>query len=249
MHTEELRLNRRRFMYSLSAGAALLAVPAVYADELVRTPRQTEGPFYPTRLPLDTDNDLLVINDSLTPASGQPTLLSGRILDSRGDPLRNVLVEIWQCDNNGVYLHPGSANNGKRDPNFQGFGRFLTGMNGEYLFRTIKPVPYPGRTGHVHFAVKIKGEKTFTTQCYVKGEPLNDSDGVLKEIKDPKAKASVIIPFTPLPGSRVGELNARFDIVLSDVTDGTGRLVVLPGAKGEEDVNQEDGQQTDSCGP
>src|SRR5262245_28839599 len=104
MNTNEMSLNRRRFIHTLSAGAALFAVPGVYADELVRTPRQTEGPFYPTKLPLDTDNDLLVINDSTTPASGQPTLLSGRILDSRGDALRNVLVEIWQCDNNGVYL-------------------------------------------------------------------------------------------------------------------------------------------------
>jgi protocatechuate 3,4-dioxygenase beta subunit len=217
MQANELKLNRRRFIHTLSAvsaGAAIFAVPGVYADELVRTPRQTEGPFYPSKLPLDTDNDLLVINDSTTPASGQATLLSGRILDSRGDPLRNVMVEIWQCDNNGVYLHPNSANNGKRDPNFQGFGRFLTGSSGEYLFRTIKPVPYPGRTGHVHFAVKIRGQETFTTQCYVKGEPLNDKDGVLKEIKDPKAKASVIIPFTPLAGSRADELAARFDIVL-----------------------------------
>ena len=214
MPANELRLNRRRFVHTLSAGAALLAVPGVYADELVRTPRQTEGPFYPIKLPLDTDNDLLVINDSTTPASGQPTWLSGRILDSRGEPLRNVLVEIWQCDNNGVYLHPNSANNGKRDPNFQGFGRFLTGSTGEYLFRTIKPVPYPGRTGHVHFALKIKGQETFTTQCYVKGEPLNGKDGVLNQIKDAKARASVIIPFSPLPGSRTDELSARFDIVL-----------------------------------
>ena len=79
--------------------------PGAFAEELIRTPRQTEGPFYPDHLPLDTDNDLIIVNDSLTPASGEITHLSGRILDGRGDPIRNALVEIWQVDNNGVYLH------------------------------------------------------------------------------------------------------------------------------------------------
>ena len=107
------------------------SVPGAFAGELVRTPRQTEGPFYPEQLPLDTDNDLLVINDSITPAIGEITYLSGRILDARGEPIRNAVVEIWQTDKNGVYLHSGSANSKKRDGNFQGFGRFLTGSSGE----------------------------------------------------------------------------------------------------------------------
>ena len=190
------------------------SVPGAFAAELVRTPRQTEGPFYPDHLPLDTDNDLVVINDALTPAAGEITYLSGRILDSRGEPIRNALVEIWQTDKNGVYLHSGSNDHKKRDTNFQGFGRFLTGSTGEYLFRTIKPVPYPGRTPHIHFAVKTKGQEKFTTQCYVAGEPQNERDGVLKGIKDEKAKRSVVVPFSPIKNSRAAELAARFDIVL-----------------------------------
>src|SRR5438034_5628130 len=142
----DLSQNRRQFLRSLSFGAALFAVPGAYADELIRTPRQTEGPFYPDHLPLDTDNDLIIVNDGITPAVGEITHLSGRILDSRGDPIRNVLVEIWQVDNNGVYLHTRSNNHAGRDKNFQGFGRFLTGSAGEYYFRTVKPVLYPGRT-------------------------------------------------------------------------------------------------------
>jgi len=82
------------------------------------------------------------------------------------------------------------------------------------LFRTIKPVAYPGRTPHIHFAIKARGHDKFTTQCYVEGEPKNESDGVLSAIKDPKAKWSVIIPFAPLKESRIGELTAQFDIVL-----------------------------------
>lgn len=206
--------NRRRFLTRFGYAAALLAVPGAFAEQLVITPRQTEGPFYPDKLPLDTDNDLIILNDGITPAVGEITWLSGRVLDAKGGPVRNAVVEIWQCDARGVYLHRGSDNAAKRDANFQGFGRFRTGSSGEYLFRTIKPVAYPGRTPHVHFAVKLRGRDKFTTQCYVQGEPQNERDSVLRGISDPKARASVIVPFTPLKESRVGELAARFDIVL-----------------------------------
>ena len=150
MNTQHLLDNRRNFFRSLTAGVAFFSIPGLFAEEVVRTPRQTEGPFYPDKLPLDTDNDLLIINDAITPAVGEITWLSGRILDARGEPIRNAEVEIWQCDNNGAYLHSKSGNKEKCDPNFQGFGRCLTGLTGEYLFRTIKPVPYPGRTPHIH---------------------------------------------------------------------------------------------------
>jgi protocatechuate 3,4-dioxygenase beta subunit len=195
-------------------GAVALTTPGVFAEELLRTPRQTEGPFYPNKLPLDTDNDLLIINDAITPAVGEVTHLSGKILDARGEPVRNGVVEIWQVDSNGAYLHPGSANTDKRDANFQGFGRFLTGSGGEYYFRTIKPVPYPGRTPHIHLAVKLPGRDKFTTQCYIKGHPGNERDFILNAIRDPRARASVLIDFLPMKGSRIGELAARFDIVL-----------------------------------
>ena len=204
---------RRRFLRSLTVGAAFFAVPGAFAEELLRTPAQTEGPFYPDHLPLDTDNDLIIVNDGLTPAVGEITHLNGRILDANGQPIHNALVEIWQVDNNGVYLHSGDKH-AARDKNFQGFGRFLTGSSGEYYFRTIKPVLYPGRTRHIHFAIKMKGHDKWTTQCYVKGEPHNERDGVYKDIHDPKARESVTIDFAPVKGSRAGELAAKFDIVL-----------------------------------
>src|SRR5687767_434439 len=107
-----IKTSRRRFVYSL---AALFTVRGAFAEELVRTPAQTEGPFYPDKLPLDTDNDLLIINDGITPAVGEVTWLSGRVLDARGEPVRNALVEIWQVDNNGAYLHSGTDNAARRD--------------------------------------------------------------------------------------------------------------------------------------
>ena len=208
------REDRRRFLTRLAFTSALFAAPGAFAEELIRTPSQTEGPFYPDHLPLDTDNDLILLNDSLTPAVGEVTWLSGRILDAKGNPIRNATVEIWQCDAKGVYLHGNSDNAAKRDANFQGFGRFLTGSTGEYLFRTIKPVAYPGRTPHIHFAVKFKGRDKFTTQCYIKGDPQNDQDMVIKGIRDAKARESVIVPFAPVKNSKAGELAAKFDIVM-----------------------------------
>jgi protocatechuate 3,4-dioxygenase beta subunit len=206
---------RRYFLTSLAAsGAGLLYAPGALAEQLALTPRQTEGPFYPTKLPLDTDNDLIVVNSGLTPADGVITHLTGRLLDARGEPVRNAVVEIWQADARGVYLHPGSDNGARRDAHFQGFGRFLTGATGEYYFRTIKPVPYPGRTPHIHFKVARAGKALLTTQCYIQGEAQNDRDGVLRGIRDERARRSVIVPFTALPQSTAGELQARFDIVL-----------------------------------
>src|SRR5439155_6874052 len=153
---------RRAFVRQLGLGAALFAIPGAFAEEIIRTPKQTEGPFYPDHLPLDTDNDLIIVNDGLTPALGEVTHLSGRILDAKGDPIRNALVEIWQVDNNGVYLHSKDTH-AARDKNFQGFGRFLTGSSGEYYFRTIKPVLYPVRTAHIHYKIKKQGKELLTT--------------------------------------------------------------------------------------
>ena len=207
-------LTRRGFLGGVALGVAAFSTPGAFAEELVRTPAQTEGPFYPDKLPLDTDNDLLIINDTISPAVGEITHLGGRILDAKGDPIRNALVEIWQVDHNGAYLHSGTSNREKRDGNFQGFGRFLTGSTGEYYFRTVKPVPYPGRTPHIHFAVKIKGRDKFTTQCYVKGHPGNERDGIWRSVRDPKARESITVDFAPVKQSKIGELAAKFDVVL-----------------------------------
>ncbi len=207
-------LDRRRFLTRSSLALALFATPGAFAEELLRTPPQTEGPFYPDHLPLDTDNDLIIVNDGLTPAVGEITYVSGRILDASGAPIRNATVEIWQCDHGGAYLHSRTGNADKRDTNFQGFGRFVTGSTGEYLFRTIKPVSYPGRCPHIHYAIKMKGREKWTTQCYVKGEASNEKDGVWRGIRDEKQRESVTVDFAPLKDTKAGELAARFDIVM-----------------------------------
>jgi len=218
------RRDSLRLAFGSVAGAAMplaawpfFQTPGLFAEEVekrFKTPSQTEGPFYPDHLPLDTDNDLLVVNDELTPAVGTITHLSGRILDSRGEPLRNHVIEIWQCDNNGAYLHSRSGNADKRDSSFQGFGRFLTSSTGEYYFRTIKPVPYPGRTPHIHVKVRKGDRELLTTQFYVEGEELNQRDGIYRGLGSDEARKSVTAEFKPLADSKIGELAARIDVVL-----------------------------------
>ncbi len=203
---------RRALLSSLLIGSLACGAPAALAQGVMATPAQTEGPFYPDRLPLDQDNDLTRVNGNKASAAGEITDLTGRILDQNGRPLRGVVIEIWQVDHNGHYIHTRDAGAGN-DANFQGFGRFETGEDGAYRFRTIKPVPYPGRTPHIHVKVR-KGERgLLTTQLYVQGHPLNDGDGVLRSMRDPQQRASLMVPFLASK-EHPGELTARFDIVL-----------------------------------
>lgn len=207
--------SRRAFFRDLGLATALFTVPGAYAEELMRpTAWVEEGPFYPPKLPLDTDNDLLIVNDSITPAVGQVTHVGGRLLDRRGDPVRNATIELWNVDSHGIYLAD-QNNRSAFDPHFQGFGRFLTGSTGEYYFRTIKPIAYNGRKApHLHFKVKIKGREPWTTQLFIKGDPGNPQDALWRRIGDEATRATVTVDFAPLKGSRVDELGARFDIIL-----------------------------------
>jgi len=210
--------DRRQFLRWVAIGTAagtFFNVRGAFAQELVLTPPQTEGPYYPIQLPLDQATDLLIINDSITPAVGEIVQVSGRVLTPSGSPVRNATVEIWQADNTGAYLHPRSMGYAGRDLNFQGYGRFETASDGEYRFRTIKPALYTGRTRHIHFKVRSSGRQDLTTQCYFQGEPQNANDGVLRGIRDERQRNSVIVAFTPVPASKVAALAGRFDIVLS----------------------------------
>jgi protocatechuate 3,4-dioxygenase beta subunit len=199
---------------SLALGAAAFVASGAFAEEveLARTPRVTEGPFYPRRLPLDTDNDLIIINKSLTPAVGQITNLTGRVLGTSGTPIKDAVVEIWQCDAKGVYLAQGDRRG--RDVNFQGFGRFTTGTKGEYRFRTIKPVPYPGRAPHIHVKVKKGGRELLTTQFFIAGHAQNRRDGIFRGIGDTLTRELVLLDFKPVKGSKVNELSTSLDIVI-----------------------------------
>jgi protocatechuate 3,4-dioxygenase beta subunit len=207
-------LTRRQLLMAGSLGAAAWLVPGVFADELARTPAMTEGPFYPDRLPLDTDNDLVIVGNSTTPAVGEITHLTGRVLSQNGSPMNNIVVEIWQVDGNGAYLHSGTSNAANRDRNFQGFGRFTTNQRGEYRFRTVKPVAYPGRCPHIHFKLKRGDRELLVTQLFITGQAGNARDGIYREVGGIFERELVTVDFRRIPDTRVPECRANFDIVL-----------------------------------
>jgi protocatechuate 3,4-dioxygenase beta subunit len=207
--------SRRRILRgALSVGAFALFTPGVFADHLERTPAVEEGPFYPyNKLPLDSDNDLIIVGNSTTPAVGQATHLGGRLLDNSGSPIRDALIEIWQCDANAVYLaeRPKSGTDG----NFQGYGKFTTSSTGEYRFRTIKPVPYPGRPApHIHVKISKGRQELLTTQIFIRGFAGNLNDGIYRGIRDPIDRELSSAEFTPMKDSKIGEFTARHDLVL-----------------------------------
>src|SRR5437588_557204 len=207
---------RRRMLEASLAGAAALGLPGfLRAEALVPTPQQTPGPFYPLSYPDDSDNDLVHVTGHAEPAKGTVTRVAGRVLDRDGRPLAGARVEIWQCDDNGRY-HNVEDGGGERprDDNFQGFGQTVSDGAGGYSFVTIRPVPYPGRTPHIHFAVAAPGLPRFVTQMYVAGEKLNVTDSVLLGVSDPAARARLIVALRPAPESGRGTLAATFDLVL-----------------------------------
>jgi protocatechuate 3,4-dioxygenase, beta subunit len=198
---------------TLVLAAGLLLPRGLAAAQLPPTPRQTEGPFYPVKLPSDLDDDLVRVTGLDAMAMGQVTHVLGRVLDRQGRPLPGTLVEIWQCDANGRYHHPGDRGR-TPDPAFQGYGRTLTDTGGGYRFRTIRPVAYPGRTPHIHFKVRSPDGAALTTQMYVRGEPLNERDGLLAGVRDPAARERLLVSLAPAPDLEAGALAGTFEIVL-----------------------------------
>lgn len=205
---------RRHLMLSATAVAGLAAVPAAAAD-LLPTPRQTTGPFYPLTLPLDADNDLVEVAGRPERAAGTILHLGGRVLGPEGRPVRAARIEIWQCDALGVYHHPRDPR-GPADPNFQGFGATAVTEGGAYRFRTIEPVPYPGRTPHIHFRILGPGFEPLVTQMYVAGHPMNRQDGLYRRLGERAGLVTVRVEPAPdlEPQAKSGAKRALFDIVL-----------------------------------
>ena len=202
----------RRRVLRLSAGAVLIAAPAVWRSAVAQsrplrpTPSQTEGPFYPLDIPDDHDADLLRHGELVT-TRGTPATVDGSVVDLDGRAVRGAVVEIWQCDVDGVYNHPGDPR--RHDPAFQGFGRTTVDAGGAWRFRTLRPVPYGGRTPHIHVKVRLGARELLTTQLYVEGDPGNERDFLWRRLPDDQ-RALITVPFS----ASADGVRATFPIVV-----------------------------------
>lgn len=200
----------RRAAIAIASVQTLLTVrPAMAATP---TPAQTSGPFYPPQSDRfdDQDWDLVKIEGQVREAGGEILNLFGEVLDFNGNPVAGAVVEIWQCDANGRYLHSADSADGPRDPAFQGFGKVVTGEEGRYRFRTIRPVAYPGRTPHIHARVVRPDGRELVTQIYVLNEPANQKDWIFRSLGATGQIAASIDPVK----AQDGDLAAGFNFVV-----------------------------------
>jgi protocatechuate 3,4-dioxygenase beta subunit len=215
MHDHPRQPPRRRLLLAAAGLAAGLMPSLGLPAARTPTPAQSRGPFYPDRLPLDRDNDLtrrMVAGDTAGGvARGELTDLTGQVLTTDGSPIAGAMVEIWQCDANGRYIHSDDRSGAPRDAGFQGYGSTRTDGAGGYRFRTIRPVPYPGRAPHIHIAVTAGDGRQLVTQLYVAGAPENGRDFLRRRLS-PAQRAAVTVPFRPASDVS-GLLSARFDMV------------------------------------
>ena len=170
-----------------------LWVSNALADDLLLTPHQTLGPFYPIpeiEKQRYFDIDLTRKDETGPVADGEVIMVRGNVLDISSQPLEKVVVEVWQACNSGRYNHPGDKGPGPLDPNFQYWGRMQTGEDGSFAFKTIQPGKYPGRTPHIHFRVVASGRRTLETQLYFESnEELNRKDGIYNGISKEQQKS------------------------------------------------------------
>ena len=245
VHSFHIPVDRRRFFRSMAVASAGFTLPGFLAEALTVAPTVTQGPFYPLarNMPLDKDNDLVPLNDSLTTAAGVMTHLSGRVLNSSGEPIRGALVELWHADREGDYLYSAaSARNAACDAGFAGFGQYLTGSDGRYRFRTIKAGLYRGRTRHFHWGVTLPGGLMRTTTQTGWNETAldlngavwgtqNPNDNVFSTVSNAAQRATMLLDFTAVAGTTTGEQEATWDYVVGQTYTepeypGGGSLVV-----------------------
>jgi protocatechuate 3,4-dioxygenase, beta subunit len=194
---------------ALCALTIFLAAPSHALDQ---TPSQIEGPYYPTRKPAETDADLTQVGGGQK-SQGQALSLTGLVVDHGGKPIAGAVVEIWQADHQGIYLHPRDSRVARRDTNFQGFGTMITNDTGAFLFRTIVPGRYEGRPPHIHVKVTPPDGATLTTQLYFKGDADLSRDGIARSLG--KGLARVTLELIPVrPGEAASPLESSIILVV-----------------------------------
>ncbi len=168
------------------------------------TPRQMEGPYYPTQKLADRDNDLTRVGNG-GPAQGQALVLSGRLVDDLNTPIPAARIEIWQTDHRGIYMHPNDPGTTGRDRSFQFYGEATTDDAGRFSFRTIIPGVYGTRPRHIHVKIIPPRGPALTTQIYFKGDERLSSDGIVRRL-GAEIAALLLVPVQSSPNEQSAEI-------------------------------------------
>jgi protocatechuate 3,4-dioxygenase, beta subunit len=187
---------------------------------LPRTLSDTTGPAYGRHPVGELDNDLT--RQHAGEPVGERIIVTGRVLDGDGRPVRNSLIEVWQANAAGRYTHELDQHPAPLDPNFSGAGRCLTDNEGRYLFVTVKPGAYPWknhrnawRPAHIHLSLFGKAFRSrLITQMYFPGDPLLEHDPIFQSVRDEKARQRMIATFDLETTEPEWALGYKFDIVL-----------------------------------
>ncbi len=218
MKTNRRELLKKGFLSSTALlGISQIARAGTGQCSELKTPRQTEGPFYPVADQVDKDADLIIVQGKSEIAQGQIVIVQGILTDQHCIPVAGALVEIWQACKTGRYNHPSDPNPAPLDPNFQYWGKAMTNENGLYRFRTIIPGAYQAaadwvRPPHIHFKVSKRGFMELITQMYFAGETLNSTDKILQ--RTPKGEQhKLIVQFNNQHGMQhpTGQFNIQIE--------------------------------------
>jgi len=200
--------NRREFL--IASGTFLFAKSSFSGT--LKTPWQSAGPFYPDWEPDDLDNNLVNIGLRGVDAEGIKLDIFGTITNPEYKPLSDLIIEIWQTDKNGIYIHSSAPDQKKRDKNFQGFGKTKSDLNGNFEFRTILPVAYFGRPPHIHLLVRDEFEIKLITQLYFENHPLNEFDFLFKKMNSEEKEINTLVLNRKI--DKKNTLTSNFQLIL-----------------------------------
>ncbi|MGJ8671878.1 protocatechuate 3,4-dioxygenase [Rubritalea sp.] len=212
-------INRREALKTTLIGSAASLIALTKSDAAFQpTPPEIEGPFYPVAQQKDKDFDLTLIDGHQEKAKGKVIHISGKVIDTTGQPIEDAMVELWQANAAGRYAHPRDTSTSPLDPNFQGWSIVPSGKEGEFTFKTIKPGAYKvandwTRPPHLHFKVTKPGYQPLTTQMYFPEDTeLLSTDGLFQ--RKPPEQQKLMVSKSDKAGLY------RYQIILAKIDEG-----------------------------
>lgn len=196
--------------------------PSRHLVPLAQSLSELTGPVYGRNEIQPLDNDLTKNSMKTAEPLGERIIVTGTLMDDSGKPIPNALIEIWQANAAGRYMHKVDQHPAPLDPNFHGAGRVLTDKDGHYRFTTIRPGAYPWgnhynawRPAHIHFSIcGVNFLQRLVTQMYFPGDPLMPLDPIYNGVPDEEARQRLVSVYDHEVTTPEWALGFRFDIVV-----------------------------------